>query len=348
MAAFGEVLRLQAQLVVAQALDGRGSALEAVEGEVELLAVGDGGEQVADDFGLPALLHQIAQRVEVAEGLGHGLALDHEVLGVEPEAGEGLAGGGFRLGDLVFVVREGEVHAAGMDVERLAEVLHRHGGALDVPAGAAGAQGAVPIGLALLARFPEHEVAGVLLVVLVGVHAGAVENALEVGVRELAVGGEGRDAEVDRAIAFVSVAAGGEALDERDHVLNVIRGSHHVFRLLEAQGVGILAEGAGVDLGVFAQGFAGGDGLLDDAVVHVGEVHDVIKPVAAVAQPAAQDVLEGEGPQVADVGEVPDGRAAGVHADEAILPRRELFDLLGEGVVETQGHRLGIGAELLS
>ena len=52
-----------------------------------------------------------------------------------------------RLGDLVFVVREDQVEAAGMDVEDLPEIALAHRGALDVPAGAAAAPGRVPAGL---------------------------------------------------------------------------------------------------------------------------------------------------------------------------------------------------------
>ena len=55
-------------------------------------------------------------------------------------AGEGDSGGALDRGDLVFVVREHEVFAAGVEVEGLAEEFGGHGGALDVPAGAAFAQ----------------------------------------------------------------------------------------------------------------------------------------------------------------------------------------------------------------
>ena len=53
--------------------------------------------------------------------------------------------GALALRDLVFVVRKDQVDAAGMDVDRrLAEQPQRHRGALDVPAGAAGAGAEVP------------------------------------------------------------------------------------------------------------------------------------------------------------------------------------------------------------
>src|ERR1043166_3495976 len=124
-----------------------------------------------------------------------------------------MPGRAFTLRDLVLVVREDEVYAAGVDVEGLAEILHGHRGALDVPAGAALAERRLPGRLVrLLLCLPEREVARVLLLVLVGVHAlaGAGDVAREVDLRELAVVGERADAVVVRAFGLVCVAAVGE------------------------------------------------------------------------------------------------------------------------------------------
>ncbi|MPN46354.1 hypothetical protein SDC9_193940 [bioreactor metagenome] len=55
---------------------------------------------------------------------------------VHPVFCERLSRGALRLGDLVFVVGEDQVHAAAMDIEGFAQVFHAHGGALcysDVP-----------------------------------------------------------------------------------------------------------------------------------------------------------------------------------------------------------------------
>jgi hypothetical protein len=57
---------------------------------------------------------------------------------VHPVARErAFAVGALRLRDLVLVVRKDEVLAAGVDVERRAQVRDGHGRALDVPAGTA-------------------------------------------------------------------------------------------------------------------------------------------------------------------------------------------------------------------
>ena len=62
--------------------------VQGIEGEVELLAVVAGHEHVADFHGGVAFLREVIDGVEVAEGLGHLAAVDHEVGDVEPVGGE--------------------------------------------------------------------------------------------------------------------------------------------------------------------------------------------------------------------------------------------------------------------
>ena len=80
---------------------------------------------------------------------------------VGPVGDHRLVVAAFALGDFVFVVREDEVEAAAVDVERFAEQLLAHRGAFDVPAGSAVAPRAVPRRLAGLGCFPQCEVGGV-------------------------------------------------------------------------------------------------------------------------------------------------------------------------------------------
>ena len=68
-----------------------------------------------------------------------------------------------RLRDLVLMMREDEVAAAPVKVKCLAEVLHRHRGAFDVPSGASLPPRAVPCGFARLCRFPQGKVHRVTL-----------------------------------------------------------------------------------------------------------------------------------------------------------------------------------------
>ena len=62
----------------------------------------------------------LAHGEEVAERLAHLLVVDVDKAVVQPVVDEFAAVGGLGLRDLVLVVREGEVAAAAVDVDRLA------------------------------------------------------------------------------------------------------------------------------------------------------------------------------------------------------------------------------------
>src|SRR5439155_19461897 len=120
----------------------------------------------------------------------------------QPETRERLPGGGLALRDFVLVVGKRKIGPAGVDVKRLAQILHGHHRALEVPARPAGSEGAVPVRLAFLGGLPEHEVARIGFVILVGVHAGPGANPREVDLRELSVVLELLNPKVDRAFAL--------------------------------------------------------------------------------------------------------------------------------------------------
>jgi hypothetical protein len=248
---------------------------------------------------------------------------------VEPVVGELLAGRALALRDLVLVVREDEVNAPGVDVEGLAEVLHGHRGALDVPAGTPATDLGVPSGLVPgFGGLPEGEVARVLLLVLVRVHALAAADdvALEVGLRELAVFGERLDAVVVRAAGAVGVPLRFEPLDDLDHLRDVSRRARHDVGALAPQGVEVFPERLDVARRVVVNREAALLRVLDDAVFHVRDVHHVHDFVAAVFEVAGERVAEdAERAEVADVREVPDGRAAEVNPRPALPQRSELF-----------------------
>ena len=60
--------------------------------------------------------------------------------------------------------------------------------------------------------------------------------------------------------------------------------------------------------------------------------------IAAHLQPAPQNILERECPQVADVDVVVDRRPARVHAHDVAVQRSKRLHLLGKSVVEAQRH----------
>ena len=112
------------------------------------------------------LLADLPHRLKVAERLGHLDVVDVQKCVVHPVAHKLLAAHRLRLRNLVLVVREHQVLAAAVDVNRLAEILLTHDRALNVPARPSLAPGRLPVGLAFLLRLPEHEVVRILLCLL--------------------------------------------------------------------------------------------------------------------------------------------------------------------------------------
>ena len=84
---------------------GRGAG-QRVPGEVELLAIRNGEQQVTHRHRVVPAREHVVEREEVAFGLGHLLAVHDQVLGVEPDVHEGVPRRRLALRDLVLVVRE--------------------------------------------------------------------------------------------------------------------------------------------------------------------------------------------------------------------------------------------------
>src|ERR1039457_403578 len=307
-----------------------------------LAIVGARGKQITQRRRARALVEHVAHSGEVTHSFGHLLAAHAQVLAVTPDAHEALTCGRLGLGDLVLMVRKDVVDATAVNVEALTEQGHAHGRAFDVPAGSSPADACVPADLVRAHSFPEREIADVFLGVVVGVDpsAGAGHEPFGIRAAEPAVCRECRDVEVVAAVGAIRRAGAPEALDEVDHLLDVLGGARIAVRGADAERVAILLERGDPLRGLLVEGVPVGDGVLDDPVVDVGEIHHV-RDVAGEppVQPAAQDILEDEGPEVADVDAVPDRGAAGVHADVAGLDRLHRDELTTHRVVQLDGHR---------
>ena len=238
------------------------------------------------------------------------------------------------------MVGEDVVDPAAVDVQALAEQGHAHRRALDVPAGAAPSQAGVPADVVRPHRLPEGEVASVLLGVVVGIHPAAPPGHQPGGgdAREAPVAGEPGDPEVDPPVTAVGDPLCLQALDQGHHLLDVPGGPRVVVGPADAKGVEVGEEPLDPGGGLLRQPLVVLGGVVDQPVVHVGQVHDVGDPREAALKPAAQHVLEEEGPEVPDVGTVPDRRAAGVEAHVAGLQGCDRLEPAGEGVVEAKAH----------
>ena len=255
------------------------------------------------------------------------------------------------LGDLVGVMGEGVVHAAAVQIQVLAVVLHGDAGALNVPAGVAHAPGGVPFQrliLELRLGEPQHKV---VLVALVGVLLHALADAhgqiLLVVVVEDVVPLQLAGVEVHVAAGQIRVTGVDELGDDLDIVVDEAGGRLHHVGTLDVQLPAVGEEGVGVVLGDLHDGLVLPLGALEHLVLalvgvggqvpHVGDVHDAVHVVSGVAQVLLQHVLHDVGAQVADVGEMVHGGAAGVHLH---MPRRvglELLFLVGSGIIQIHG-----------
>src|SRR6478672_7890022 len=102
-----------------------GAAESAVVLKVERAAVMGAEDQQPHGFAAD-LRCGVVHGPDVAERLRHLLGAEVHHAVVQPVAGQRPALGTFTLGDLVLVVREDEIVAAAVNVERLAEVLAGH------------------------------------------------------------------------------------------------------------------------------------------------------------------------------------------------------------------------------
>ena len=181
-----------------------------------------------------------------------------------------------RLGDLVLVVREHEVDAAGVDVERRPEVGHAHRRALDVPAGPARPDRRVPRRLAGLRALPEREVADVVLAVLVGLHAladphRARDRGGRAGRRPATTRSGRRSSRRRCGRRGPARAASATSVDDLRDVLG--RARQHVGRVMPSASASA-RNARRVAVGELAERIALGRRAADDLVVDVGQVHD--------------------------------------------------------------------------
>ena len=166
---------------------------------------------------------QIGDVHDVADGAGHFRRTHLQQAVVHPHARERRVVVRLRLGQLVLVMRELQVQAAAVDVERLAEVLHAHGRALDMPPRTPRSPRRLPGRLARLRPLPQREIAGVALL-LAHLDARPRFQLLRVAVAQLAVVGVLAHLEVDVAAGGIGVPLVDQSLDHGEDLADVLRG----------------------------------------------------------------------------------------------------------------------------
>ena len=217
-----------------------------------------------------------------------------------------------------------------------------------MPAGVAHPPGGVPLqGLVLEFGLGEPEYK-VVFIALVGVLLHAVPDAhrqiVLVMVVEHVIAVQPGGVEIHVAPGHVGKALVDEGGHHLDKFINQAGGGLHHLGGLDIQLGAVAEKGVGIEFGDVHDGLVLPLGPLEHLVLagvrvggqvaHVGDVHHPVDPIALVAQELLQYVLHDVGAQVADVGEVVDGGAAGVHFHPAGGVGAELLFFVGSGIVK--------------
>src|SRR5947207_7700000 len=139
----------QTGVKLAESPDALFRRLECVVGEVDGLPIMRLEEEQANGGGIHTLLSQVSSGEKISVAFRHLGAAYIQELAVHPMARELLARRTLRLRDLVFVMRENEIDAAGVDIERLnaaalPDLVERHRRAFEVPARAPAPKWGIP------------------------------------------------------------------------------------------------------------------------------------------------------------------------------------------------------------
>ena len=260
----------------------------------------------------------------------------------------------FALGDFVGVVGECVVDAAAVQVKVFTEVLFADARALDVPAGIAHAPRRIPLQrliLELRLCEPQHEVRLVALVrVLIHVVAHADFEVFLVVVVKDVVLFQLAGVKVDVAACVVGIAFLQQHGNHVDVVGDAVRcGLNHV-GALDVELLAVREERIGVELRDFHDRLVLTARALEHLVLarvgvagkmaDVGDVHYALDVVALIAQRLFEHVLHNIGAQVADMREMIDRRAAGVHGHLVAKARHKRLFAVGERIIQNHGMTL--------
>src|SRR5215472_2371923 len=202
------------------------------------------------------------------------------------------------------MMREGEVDAAAVYVQSVAEIFHGHRGALNMPARTSRADRRFPEMLARLRSLPESEVARVVLVVAIHVHTRAGLHPRHINFRQLPIARKLRDAEIDGAVAVVGESIAGKALNQFHRVVDMLGGAGNVFGRLEIQGGAVIEIGLNVFVRILTNADVRCGGLLYDAIVHIGKVHHLNDAEPSRLQIPPQEILKNERAEISDVSKI--------------------------------------------
>ena len=292
-------------------------------------------DEVADLLGL-IVLQDLPHGKKIAQGFGHFLIVDADKAVVQPVANKGFAGRALGLGYLVFVVRKGEVGAAAMNIERIAQAAGGHCRALDVPAGTPLAPGGSPGGFARFGGFPQHEIQRLTLG-FVHFDAGAGAQILDRFAGKPAVTIEARYRKIDVAVVErIGVSVLDQSLNHSDNLADMRSGAGLCVRSQHTECGRIFVHRLNETFGQRSERLTVLVCAVDDLVVDVGNVTDVGDVESGCLQIAVDDIEHHQHPGMSQMAEVVYGHAADIHLNLSRFEGDEVLFFVGEIVIDLQ------------
>ena len=258
----------------------------------------------------------------------------HEAV-VHPVPRERLARAAFRLGQLVFVMREHQVESAAMNVKCFAQIFHAHGRALDMPAGAARSPGAVPGGFARLRFFPQREVGGVPLAV-VGFDSRPRHDFRNAAVAEGPVIFVSGDVEINVSFERVGKALVDQPANHVEHFRNVLGRIRKQIDRIDPHRLEIIEVVLRHLAGQLFDSRLPLCGTHDQLVVDVGDVDHKLDGISQIREVPLHGIEDDRSHHVPDVRRFVNRRPAQVHPDVAGNDRLKFFFLTSKGVIDAK------------
>ena len=246
--------------------------------------------------------HDVTHGEKVSGRLAHFLIINIQECIMHPVSGERLAVSRFRLGNLIFMMREYQILSARMDVNFITQIFFAHDGAFNVPAGTAVAPGGFPIGLSVFFRLPEDEIQGIFLLIFTGNQQRALASfqIVQVFMGKLAVFLKASHTEIHGSVSGrIGMAVFYQLPDHLQHSADFLGSLGMSGRRLHIEGFHILPAFRyitfGNDCGIHTFLY----GLFNNFIIHIGKVAHIIYFIAFMLKITAHRIKYNHGTGIA-------------------------------------------------
>ena len=250
------------------------------------------------DHRIVTLLFQQGDRQELSLGFAHFTGIGIQMVNMEPVVAPLMAQIAFRLGNLVGVMRECIVNAAGVNIQVFPQVFHGNAGAFNVPARIAHTPGRIPFqGLVFKFGFGEPK-DKVIFILLVGVLFHAFPDTdcqvFFIMVVKNIIFFQCGGIEIDISSGNICLSLLQQGLHHVDIIINAVGSWLYHIGALDIQLVAISKEGIGIIFCNLHDGFIFPLGALDHfvfagirigcQVAYVRNIHDPLDRITQIPQ----------------------------------------------------------------